>query len=213
MKRTILFSLILIIALATLPVTGFAAVVHVDFEDVTTHSSEYFDVDGNGTFDVGVVWNYDDWADDTSAEASLPFGAPSDNGFVASGALAGKLAAGDKINAELNYRSDTVMLSKYWDDWDWDYYTWGNWDNMADGETAYLGFKFLDDDSAFHYGWIQAYVDPETQYITLYDLAWETTAELEITAGDIGSPVPVPAAIWLLASGLLGLAGIKRNKK
>ena len=27
-----------------------------------------------------------------------------------------------------------------------------------------------------------------------------------------GSPVPVPAAIWLLASGLLGLAGIRRCK-
>lgn len=38
--------------------------------------------------------------------------------------------------------------------------------------------------------------------------------QFEGAAGaDVGSPVPIPGAVWLLGSGLLGLIGLKRKKK
>ena len=212
MKKSVTLILIWMAAVLALPGSGLTAIIHQDLGGITTQSSEYFDLDGNGTFDIGVVWNYDDWADDTSAEASLPLGAPSDNGFLASGALALKLTAGDAVDGTGNFRSDTVMLSRYWDDWDWDYVSWGNWDGMGEEESAFLGFRFQDDASAFHYGWIQARVDPSTQYITLFDLAWENQAGKVILAGDKGSPVPVPGTFSILAAGLLGLTGRLRKQ-
>ncbi|MGB5426834.1 MAG: VPLPA-CTERM sorting domain-containing protein, partial [Gammaproteobacteria bacterium] len=36
-------------------------------------------------------------------------------------------------------------------------------------------------------------------------------SKIQILAG--GSPVPVPAAVWLFGSGLLGLVGMARHKK
>ncbi len=203
------------------PTTGSAAISYTDFEDITTHSSHYFDVDGDGISDVGVVWSYDDYFD-TTAEASIPLGANAANGFaqagylaspLQAGYLASRLSPGDTIDESLDYYSEPVMLSVYWDDWDYTYYRWGEWDNMGADETAYLGFQFIDGGNSLHYGWIQASVDPDVNlYITLYDMAWETTANTAIEAGDTGSPVPVPGAVWLLGSGLLGLAGITRKK-
>ena len=40
------------------------------------------------------------------------------------------------------------------------------------------------------------------------DLATNT-----LTIGGLSAPVPVPAAIWLLGSAMLGLVGIGRRKK
>jgi hypothetical protein len=39
-----------------------------------------------------------------------------------------------------------------------------------------------------------------------------TSAGLTFTASSSGTPVPLPAAVWLLGSGLLGLAGVGRRK-
>ena len=208
-KYFLIFTLIVFIAL---PASGFASVEYTNLGNLTTHSCQYYDLDQNGVYDIGVVWSYENWDDSTSAEASLPVGAPDDNGFLASGSLSDKLSQDSIIGADGTYKSDTVMLSKYWDDWDYTYCTWGNWDNMGEQDTAYLGFRFLDSDNAFHYGWIKAYVNPENQYITLYGIAWETTAGKAISAGDIGSAVPVPSAFWLLGAGLTVLAGIKKTR-
>jgi hypothetical protein len=40
-----------------------------------------------------------------------------------------------------------------------------------------------------------------------------TNAQLNLTARIEGSPVPVPGAFWLLGSGLVGLAGLRRFRK
>lgn len=40
--------------------------------------------------------------------------------------------------------------------------------------------------------------------------SWSNFVVLE-HSGDVGAPVPIPAAVWLLGSGLLGLWGIKRK--
>ncbi len=36
---------------------------------------------------------------------------------------------------------------------------------------------------------------------------------LAVHPGDVGAPVPIPAALWLLGAGLLGLIGMKRKMK
>lgn len=36
---------------------------------------------------------------------------------------------------------------------------------------------------------------------------------LVVHSGNVGAPVPIPAAIWLLGSGLVGLLGIRRRMK
>lgn len=60
--------------------------------------------------------------------------------------------------------------------------------------------------------------DPVTQ---LYTLSWVATLtqgpnggqDVTWTLAGSASPVPVPAAVWLFGSGLLGLAGVVRRKK
>ncbi len=45
-------------------------------------------------------------------------------------------------------------------------------------------------------------------------LRWEFTCANDVIEGAVGVPaVPLPAAIWLFGSGLIGLAGIARHKK
>jgi hypothetical protein len=211
MKKTnLLFLVLLALALLAIPTAGVASVIYQDIADVTTHNSEYWDLDNNGSSDVGVVYNYEDW-DDTTASASKPFGAPVENGFAASGSLSLKMAAGDVIDASLTFKGDSIMLNRYYDYDDWEHYKWGNWDNMAEGDTGYLGFSFKGADDQAHYGWIQARVNPDNQFIIIHDMAWESEAGKTIAAGDMGSPVPVPGAVWLLGSGIVGLMGYRKK--
>lgn len=88
----------------------------------------------------------------------------------------------------------------------------GLWQYMPD-YTAYAGFYFYSSISEdWHYGWAYQKIDNENEStITLYGYAYETDPNISIIAGDTGAPVPVPAAVWLLGSGLLGLAGIRRK--
>jgi len=41
---------------------------------------------------------------------------------------------------------------------------------------------------------------------------WNLSSDGTLTYGDV-SAVPVPAAVWLFGSGLVGLVGIARRKK
>jgi hypothetical protein len=62
---------------------------------------------------------------------------------------------------------------------------------------------------------------PEVNYIGGLNISFSTSANpdeaftsTQIFSGDIvNQPVPVPAAVWLFGSGLLGLVGIARRKK
>ncbi len=93
-------------------------------------------------------------------------------------------------------------------------YIEGDWQNLT-GSTGYAGFNFYSTiDEAWHYGWMLLEVDSaDDSAITLHSYAWEMDANTAIIAGNTGSPVPVPGAVWLMGSGLLGLVGIQRKKK
>lgn len=71
---------------------------------------------------------------------------------------------------------------------------------LTDGDAFYLGL--IEDD--FNLGFTSITLSSfDDNYLFNVD---------DITAAQI-SPVPLPAAAWLFASGLLGLAGIRRRKK
>jgi hypothetical protein len=52
------------------------------------------------------------------------------------------------------------------------------------------------------------------RYIRLSDATGGGTADLDAIAAlsTTNSPVPIPGAVWLLSSGLVGLIGIRRKK-
>jgi hypothetical protein len=62
---------------------------------------------------------------------------------------------------------------------------------------------------------------PDIGYVGGLNISFSTTANMgnlftsdQIFSGDIiNQPVPVPAAVWLFGSGLIGLVGVARRKK
>ncbi len=54
--------------------------------------------------------------------------------------------------------------------------------------------------------------EAESIYLTLMDAITESTKKLK-TTGEAITTVPIPAALWLMGSGLLGLAGMARGKR
>ncbi len=68
---------------------------------------------------------------------------------------------------------------------------------LYDGSAGGVGFDLAESD----YDWIQ------------YVKVTGTGGEVDAFADVAPAAVPVPAAAWLLGSGLLGLVGIRRNKK
>jgi hypothetical protein len=65
-------------------------------------------------------------------------------------------------------------------------YNTGPW---IDGETdKYLGIRFtMDEGVSYHYGWIRLDVPSDQSQVTIKDYAYEQTAGVAITAGDMGS--------------------------
>ncbi len=200
-RPTAVLLLVLILAAGT----SSAAVVYTDVEDTPFHTWIDFDLDQNSSSDVALSWYYDDWMDETTATAAVPYNAAPDNGFAQSGYQALKMEKDQVIGQALSFEGDVIMLSQ---SYDWDsggYSTWGNWGNMGPEEFAFLGFQFAGD-KGLHYGWFRVRVDPSTLYITLFDMAWENQAGKAILAGDMGSQVPVPSSFALFSLGLLALA-------
>ena len=51
-----------------------------------------------------------------------------------------------------------------------------------------------------------------TSYI-LGSATWAADGSLTITGNGTSAPVPLPAAVWLFGSGLMGLVGVSRRRK
>lgn len=112
------------------------------------------------------------------------------------------------------------------DDPDWfklDVYGLGSgYERTGDSVEFYLAdYRFVDPD--------EDYIVTDWTWLDLTDLGGVYGLEFELTSSDIGdfgmntpayfamddlnaNPVPVPGAVWLLGSGLLGLVGIRRRK-
>jgi hypothetical protein len=62
---------------------------------------------------------------------------------------------------------------------------------------------------------------PNVDYVGGLNISFMTTANMgvaftsdQVLSGDVvNQPVPIPPALWLFGSGLLGLVGIARRKK
>lgn len=84
-------------------------------------------------------------------------------------------------------------------------YTFAFFGNDADGDgrynLAYVRDEYLSATNQYATGWAQLYQD---SWMTDYSYAEYGVALVRT------SPVPVPAAVWLFGSALLGLAGKKR---
>lgn len=95
--------------------------------------------------------------------------------------------------------------------------------NLTDGAEAWIQNVQFNPatDSYLEFGmWINAWIEPFSQIATA---DFSSTGYMEITMPEgasftsssgvflTGSPVPVPGAVWLLGSGLLGLLGLTRR--
>jgi hypothetical protein len=72
-------------------------------------------------------------------------------------------------------------------------------EDYPDGDTQPYDLSFADGASTLELSFM---------FVTDYD-GYFMVDDIEIT----GSPVPVPGAVWLLGSGLLGMMGLRRRKK
>lgn len=120
--------------------------------------------------------------------------------FLRSYGASQTIGAGDFGVNESTYDDwDTILVSNQ---------TAGVWGSSHNG---YLGF--LSDNGM--YGWINYnFTRTSSSTLTLLNGAYNDVAGTGIVTGElISSPaVPVPAAAWLLGSGLLGLIGVARRK-
>jgi hypothetical protein len=74
----------------------------------------------------------------------------------------------------------------------------GYWSNEAGSDPSYNGGAWY---FAFSFG---------RQSVIYTDYLYQPLAVHE---GNVGAPVPIPAAIWLLGSGLIGLVSLRRRMK
>jgi hypothetical protein len=97
---------------------------------------------------------------------------------------------------------------------------YGNWANNGQGNTGFMGFSFTDSLGLLHYAWADIGISPYqdgnlfSYRISVYGYAYETLANDGILAGATinASPVPVPSAIWMFGSSLVGFVGFNRRK-
>ena len=79
--------------------------------------------------------------------------------------------------------------------------------NFGFNTDGYIGLRFGNGPS-YNYGWIEISTDG-TGDVTLVAGGYDTTPDEAISAGDMGSAVPAPSSLVMLASGGLGLAAFR----
>lgn len=113
---------------------------------------------------------------------------------------------------ELSSTFDTLYFMSKGSDWE----LWRDTTPGDDTPDTYTGFT-LTDSPVFQVGWYDgATWKIDTSYFGsdgVYQIKWEYDPQVAILYQIDAQPVPIPGAVWLLGSGLIGLVGIRRKKK
>ena len=117
-------------------------------------------------------------------------------------ALNSNADAGDVLDPSLN-------LSSYSVPGDTGYFGELTWSVNAGGKP-FVTTGTIDNSVAFYFGGLAS--DYATGVVTELPNVWTLTSTGQLTYAPVSS-VPVPAAVWLFGSGLLGLASIARRRK
>jgi hypothetical protein len=148
----------------------------------------------------------------TSSEgASAVSGAfPNEAGFISPGAtriadhaLNLNADAGDNANGAANNSALSLVT-------DQGYYNKAGWGHNLGGFGVTVDGLLGDSLSFYHVGLSQ--VDYSSSVLSEMANVWNLDATGSLTYA-AASTVPVPAAVWLFGSGLLGLVGVARRKK
>lgn len=82
-----------------------------------------------------------------------------------------------------------------------------------DGNIKLVSFDLLCIAPSFDELWVYDYLPGSTQFVLADGTVLDDIILPQHLADLTQTAVPVPAAVWLLASGLLGIVGIKRKKR
>ncbi len=179
-----------------------------------------FDFDNNGSYDISLeiseIFNQYPSGEveyERTARADVPGSANDDNGivYIDRHYWAAKLGNNALINNSSNFSHFPYLLSYYQYPGSYGIECSGLWKDMDPDESAYLGFRFANDNGGLHYGLMRLYVDPGPCDITVYDMAWEDEAGKAIRAGQTVSAVPVPGTLGITLTGMLLLKAIRRR--
>ena len=124
-------------------------------------------------------------------------------GKIRTMALNSNAAAGDMVDPDLNLSSYTVPGDiGYFGDPTW---------SVNLGGTSVVAAGAVDTPISFYFAGIDT-TDYWTGVLTEMPNAWTLSSSGQLTYAPV-STVPVPAAVWLFGSGLLGLVSVARRRK
>ena len=151
--------------------------VDVDPDTVLNNSLFEVDFDGDAVTDITILHS----ASNATIVAEL---VPTGNAVM--GSVSGAylypqvLAAGAPIGpTQTNFASQNGTLALAYQGAN----LYGNWD----GQTGYLGCRFVAGDGQAHYGWVHIAVASLSTTATVLAYGYETTPEVAINAGDLGA--------------------------
>ena len=160
-----------------------AQVLSFDVEPDSVITNGVFEVNFDGDTIVDVVILHS--ASNASIVAEL---VPAGNAIM--GSISGAylypqvLAAGAPIGpAQTNFASQAGTLALAYEGAN----LYGNWD----GQSGYMGCRFVAGDGLVHYGWVQIAVAPLSVSATVLAYGYETTPGVGINAGDVGGPIGI----------------------
>jgi Secretion system C-terminal sorting domain len=190
------YSVLAIPIIATAGATD-AQIIHSDFKpDVILDKSGntfFLDLNADGINDfelrVNTFTHYF-----TRISGSILASALRQNSIAGSGSsstfLPFALNSGQKIGKSLQWNkgNQQYLVGFYLNQYDNTSFSIGNWAPMAD---SFIGLRFQDNDSVYHYGWLRAqtYRSGDSVAITLKDYAYQAIGDSSIVAGDTGKLV------------------------
>jgi len=89
----------------------------------------------------------------------------------------------------------------------------GGTSDLTLGNTTTFGFYFYDASTgSTNTGYDVSVTTPNEAYILTDDQSGGSSTGMKVSVSDV-RPVPIPGALWIFGSGLIGLVGIRRKLK